>query len=173
MALGALGTVYDVAILRLYPVLADTGLVATINWMSVDRQLGARNYSAREAYEWIARSTPPRAVVQFDPHVELQDTSALLYARRQIAAADTGCLTVFGGDPSQCPALVAEMASLFPAKGEPAAAASESACRSLPVDILVAKDTDAAWADRHGWVWTEKPVFANRYFRVFKCPRAD
>ena len=173
LVLGALGTAYDVAILRFYPVLADAGLVANIGWMALDRQLGARNYSAREAYEWIAQSTPPHTVVQFDPHVEVQDTSALLYARRQIAAADLSCLAVFGGDQSQCPALIEKLAYLYPAKGEPAATSIETACRSLPVDILVAKDTDAAWADAHGWVWNEKPVFANRYFRVFRCRGAD
>ena len=169
LALGALGTLYDIAILRLYPVLADTGLVAKIGWMAPDRQLGARNYAAREAYEWIARSTPPRAVIQFDPHVDYQDTSALLYSRRQIAAADLGCLAVFGGDKSLCPALVASLAQLYPAKDEPAAANKELPCQSLPIDILVAKDTDPAWADPHGWVWMDKPVFANRYFRVFRC----
>jgi hypothetical protein len=172
LVLGASGTLYDIAILRLYPVLADHGVVAEIGWMAPDRQLGARNDSAREAYEWIAQSTPSRAIVQFDPHVEIQDTSALLYARRQIAAADLRCLAVFGGDASLCPPLVAELLRLYPGKGAPAAAGKETACRSLPVDILVAKDTDSAWADRNGWVWTGKPLFANRYFRVFKCRSA-
>ena len=173
LVLGALGTLYDVAILRLYPVLADTGLVANLNWMALDRQLGTRNYSAREAYEWIAQSTPPDAVIQFDPHVEIQDTSALLYARRQIAAADLSCAAVFGGDQSLCPALIADLAHLYHAKGEPVSASKKTACQDLPVDILVAKDTDTAWADAHGWVWTERPVFANRYFRVFRCRGAQ
>lgn len=169
LVLGALGAGYDVTMMRIYPLLADGGVVAKVGWMSPDRQLGLRNYAAREAYEWIARSTPTDAVIQFDPHVSVQDTSAFLYADRQIAAGDSKCLAVFGGDASLCPALMAKLALLYPAKGERASAGIDGACRSLPVDILVAKDTDAAWSDPHGWVWTEKPIFANRYFRAFRC----
>jgi hypothetical protein len=169
LVLGAAGTVYDLGILRLYPILADAGLVAKVGWMAPDRQLGARNYSARQAYEWIAHATPPGAVIQFDPHVSLQDTSAMLYASRQIAAADPSCFAVFGGDPSLCPPLVARLAPLYPAAGEPAAAGMDAACQSLPVDILIAKDTDAVWADPHSWVWTGRPIFANRFYRAFRC----
>jgi hypothetical protein len=43
------------------------------------------------------------------------------------------------------------------------------ACESIPADILVAKDTDAVWKDRRSWVWTEKPVYANSYIRLFAC----
>jgi hypothetical protein len=37
------------------------------------------------------------------------------------------------------------------------------------VDVLVAKDTDSAWSDRDGWVWREKPMYANSYVRLFGC----
>jgi CRISPR/Cas system-associated exonuclease Cas4 (RecB family) len=30
-------------------------------------------------------------------------------------------------------------------------------------------DTDPAWSDRRSWVWTQPPVFANRYVRLFRC----
>ena len=93
----------------------------------------------------------------------------MLYSRRPIVAADFSCLAVFGGDPSLCASLIAQLAPLYPAKGQPAAASIKTACQNLPVDILVAKDLDAAWADPHGWVWNEKPAFANPYFRVFRC----
>jgi hypothetical protein len=43
LVLGAAGTFYDACILRLYPVLADAGVVRKIAWMASDRQLGARN----------------------------------------------------------------------------------------------------------------------------------
>jgi hypothetical protein len=169
LVLGAVGTAYDVAILRVYPVLADLGVVANSRWMAPDRHLGERNYAAREAYEWIAKSTPSDAVVQFDPHVALQDTSALLYADRQIAAADLECLSVFGGDPSLCPALIAKLAHLYPDQGQPAVTRVGDACQNLPVDILVAKETDTVWADPQSWVWKESPMFANPKFRVFRC----
>ncbi|HEY1182811.1 MAG TPA: hypothetical protein VGE89_01425 [Bryobacteraceae bacterium] len=169
LALGVLGTAYDVAILRVHPILEVTGVLGNVNWIAPDRHMGARTYSAREAYQWIAQSTAPDAHIQFDPHVWIQDTPAMLYSRRPIVAADFTCLAVFGGDPSLCPPLLAQLAPLYPDKGRPAAASIETACQNLPVDILVAKDLDAAWADPQGWVWKEKPAFSNPYYRVFRC----
>ena len=172
LILGAAGTVYDVAILRLYPLLADRGTVATVPWMAPDRQLGKRNYAAREAYEWAARSTAPAAIVQFNPHVAVQDTSAFLYSNRPMLAGADDCDTGFGGDPALCPALISQLDQIHPRAGGTAAQSIDGVCGALPIDILVAKDTDPAWADRRSWVWTEKPVFANAYVRMFRCGRA-
>jgi len=36
----------------------------------------------------------------------------------------------------------------------------------------VAKDTDPSWRDPASWVWTERPVFANAYIRLFACRTA-
>src|SRR5205823_5882636 len=41
---------------------------------------------------------------------------------------------------------------------------------ALPLDSVVVKDTDAVWAKRQSWVWLERPVYANSYVRVFRCP---
>jgi hypothetical protein len=167
--LGAAGTVYDAAMLRLYPLLADRGMVASIGWMAPGRDLGRRNYAQREAYEWLNRNSAPAARIQFNPQVAIQDTPAHLYAERQIVAADEGCLANFGGDPALCPPIQAVLARLYPKPGQPAPAAVADACGSLPADVLVAKDTDAVWRDPRSWVWQEKPVFANRYVRLFAC----
>ncbi|MCU1234717.1 MAG: hypothetical protein JWP63_2684, partial [Candidatus Solibacter sp.] len=50
-ALGFAGTVYDLAIVRLYPVLADRGVVPPLDWMSPDREFGRRTYAERAAYQ--------------------------------------------------------------------------------------------------------------------------
>jgi hypothetical protein len=42
-------------------------------------------------------------------------------------------------------------------------------CENLPIDVLVAKDTDALWSDRKSWVWREAPAFGSNYFRMFSC----
>jgi hypothetical protein len=170
--LGAAGTVYDVAMLRLYPWLADRGVVASVGWMAPDRQLGERTYAQREAYEWLGQATPPQTRIQFNPHVIIQDTPAYLYADRPMVAAYGDCrrLVIFGGEPALCPPIQAVLDRLYPEPGQPAAlAGAAEACGSLPIDILVAKDTDAAWRDPRSWVWQEKPVFANRYVRLFGC----
>jgi len=172
LIVGAAGTLYDVAILRLYPLLADHGAVATLSWMAPDRQFGKRNYAAREAYEWAAAAVPPAAIIQFNPHVDVQDTSAFLYSSRPMLAGADDCDSSFGGDPALCPAVISQLNQIYPRAGGTAAASIDRVCGSLPIDIVVAKDTDPPWADRRSWVWTEKPVFANSYVRMFRCGRA-
>src|SRR5271157_1061484 len=169
---GAAGVVYDLALLRFYPLLADGGVLSTLQWMAPDRHLGERNYAAREAYEWLAANSTPHARIQFDPHVEYQDTPAFLYGKRQIVAADETCLATFGGDAALCPPILAVLNRLYPKPGQPAPAAIADTCASLPIDFLVAKDTDAVWRDPQSWVWREKPVFANGHVRLFGCSPA-
>lgn len=168
VALGVLGTVYDVLILRFYPVMADAGLVAPAGWMSPDRQFGPRTYAAREAYTW-AQGLPPNARLQINPRVNLQDTYALLYSRRPMVAGDEACFVTFGGDPAACAGAIAILKRFYPPAGRPAPSSLADLCRDLPVDWLVAKDLDAVWDDRQSWVWQETPLFANSYFRLFAC----
>jgi hypothetical protein len=167
IALGAAGTLYDVAILRLYPVLADRGAVPMVAWMSPDRQLGKRTYAARQTYEWVDRQTPQTAVIQYNPKVAIQDTPAGLYSDRRAIAAGPDCLCTFGGDLRQCTPILATLEKLY-AK-EPGPESFQEVCRAMPIDMLVAKDTDPVWENRAGWVWEQQPVFANEYFRVFRC----
>lgn len=169
LALGILGTTYDVLMLRFFPVMADAGFVATAGWMAPDRQFGKRTYAAREAWEWADSVLPRSARIQFNPHPVLQDTYAFLYARRQVVAADGSCLSGFGGDPSLCPPILAQLERFYPPNHNPAPASLRELCSSLPIDLLAVRDTDAVWSDRQSWVWAERPIFANRYYRLFGC----
>ena len=169
VALGVLGNVYDVLMLRFFPVMADASLVATAGWMAPDHHFGERTYAAREAYQWVSRELPPQARLQYNPEVILQDTYAFLYSNRQIVVGNEGCLSGFGGDPADCPGLLAKLKPYFPKAGQPVPASMEEMCRGLPIDLVVAKDLDDVWAERQSWVWKEKPVFANDYFRLFAC----
>jgi hypothetical protein len=168
LVLGAAGTVCDVLMFRLYPVLADRGTLPELTWMSQDRKLGERNYAVREAYEWADKHMAADAIVQFNPHVAFQETTAFLYSNRQIAAADQGCLEGFGGDASLCAPVLAVADLLFPERGQPAPESS-AACAKLGADVLIAKDTDFVWLVQDSWVWREKPLYANRLVRVFGC----
>lgn len=165
LILGAAGTTYDVLILRFFPVLADQGITAKFPWMPGDPDLGKRNYAGREAFEWTTRATPAGTVIQFNPRVVFQDMPAFLYSARRFAAASQNCMSAFGGDPALCPAIITKLNLLYASSPAPLA----SVCGSLPIDILVAKDTDPAWSDRQGWVWTNQPLYANSYYRVFRC----
>jgi hypothetical protein len=169
LALGVLGNVYDLLMLRFYPAMADAAVVSTAGWIAPDRQAGRRTYAAREAYQWAARSLPAGARLQFNPHVILQATDAFLYSGRQIVAGDEGCMTGFGGNPDDCPAIMQQLKRFYPDAGQSAPPSIAGLCRSLPVDLLVVKDLDAVWNDRQSWVWKETPLFANGYFRLYGC----
>jgi hypothetical protein len=164
LILGAAGSAVDLVLVRIYPVMADAGKVPPLTWMGPDRQVGRRAYASRAAYEWVKHDLPAPAVIQANPKVAFQETFGMYYSDRRNVAADTNCYTAFGGDATNCPHVVGPIERLYAAKE-----GLREACESVPADVLVAKDTDAAWADRASWVWTEKPVYANGFVRLFSC----
>jgi hypothetical protein len=172
VVLGAAGTIYDFAINRFYPVLADNGIVPPLYWMSPDRQLGKRTYASRAAFEWARKVTPPTAAIQFNPGVRYQESTAMLYSDRRFVAADMGCGSAFGGDPHLCAAAVSHLSDFYSAQVTSNPRNLADVCRNIPADLLVAKDTDPVWSTRDSWVWVEKPIYANRYVRLFRCPQA-
>lgn len=169
IVLGAAGTAYEIALVRLYPILADRGILPPLQWMAPDRQFGKRNYAARSAYEWVRATTPETAALQYNPDVEQQETDAMLYADRRIVAAGRECDIPYGGDSRLCGPIMARLKRLYPAAGQPAGISLAEVCHDLPIDIIVAKDIDPVWRDPKSWVWTEKPAFSNAYMRLFSC----
>jgi len=169
IGLGIVGSAYDLAITRFYPFLADAGVLPPLDWMAPDRDFGKRTYAARAAYEWIRRETPETATIQYNPAVVRQDSAALAYADRGAAAADLGCNVTFGGNPQLCAPIVSRLQQVYADASRSNSASLTETCRGLPVNILVAKDTDPVWGDSHAWVWRQPALFANSYFRVFRC----
>jgi hypothetical protein len=165
IVLGAVGVAYDLAILRFYPLLSDAGTVPHLFWLSDDRRLGERTTANREAYEWLRTRTSKKAIIQQNPEV-FQDNFYGLYGQRQTMAGGKGCLTTFGGDPEDCTPLLKIVDALF-AGGT--SKTLEAACRALPVDVFIAKDTDSAWRDRASWVWNTTPAFQNGFVRIYFC----
>jgi hypothetical protein len=163
LVLGAAGVVYDLAIVRFYPMLSDAERAPKIFWLAQDEKLGRRTYANREAYEWLRASTFPRTIIQYNPIVAYHDIFYVLYADRQVVAEKAGCEWE---DPRECAPILERLAELF---SNPAAASPESVCQSLSIAILVAKDTDAVWSDRSSWVWSRSPIFANDFVRLFSC----
>ena len=130
-----------------------------------DHYLGRHGSPAsRAAYEWIHTAVPDGGEIQANPKVQFQDTFGMYYGDRHNIAAAIDCLTMFGGDASQCPKAVGPLQRVYSAKD-----GLRAACDSIPADMLVAKDTDPLWADHASWVWTEKPAYANDYVRLFSC----
>lgn len=169
LLLGVAGAAYDLTILRFFPVLSDAGVVPTIAWLATDKNLGERTYANREAYEWLRARTSAAAIIQQNPNAIYQDSFYGLYANRQTVAEDESCATVFGGDPRECVPIVSRLDALFSIPGNSSLPSFKAACDSLPIDIVVAKETDKVWADRMSWVWTRTPIFANNFVRLFPC----
>ena len=169
LILGGMGTLYDLTLTRVYPMLADSGVVPPLDWMSPDRNFGQRTFASRAAYQWAQSMTPDTAIIQSNPQVVFQDTPEMLYGGRRTVASDTQCNAAFGGDPRQCAPIVARIEEIYPAGGQAPIASLRDVCVNLPIDLVVVKDTDPVWKNRDSWVWTGRPVFANPYFRLFSC----
>jgi hypothetical protein len=178
VALGLAGTIYDQALVRFFAPLYPSKHLPKVPSLSPDNKLGERTYANREAYDWLRANSMASSRVQQNPDPVIQDTFYGLYADRNTLAEDVECATNFGGDPRACAPLQSILRPVFAAHARDTA--FESACAALPMDFVVAKDTDAVWGTEDGWVWTRAPLFANSFVRVFRCasrpsqsPRAD
>ncbi len=166
--LGFAGTVYDQALLRFYPLLSDAKVLPKVPWLAQDEQLGHRTYANREAYEWLRAHSAATVIVQQNPLPGVQDSFYELYANRRTVAEDIQCASQFGGDPKACEPLQKEIRRLFSSQSRPDEL--DAVCDMLPIDFIVAKDTDAGWRNSDSWVWRREPIFKNRFVRIFPCP---
>ena len=171
--LGLAGTAYDLVILRLYPVLADRRIVPPLGWMARDRNFGARTYAARRHTSGRHSQTVAAGRVQANPDVILQDTLGMSYSARPTAAGDLACLAGFGGDPAECAPVIARLRSVFPTAAAQAPPTLDSVCRTLPVEMVVAKDTDPVWRNRRAWVWTQPAAYETHTFGFSAAPGAQ
>lgn len=169
LILGALPAVYDVTMLRLYPLLSDDLAIPRYRWLAPDHNLGARTYALRHMYQSLNTTLPKSAIVQQNPETAPGDLFYGLYADRQAAAESSSCGAVFGGPPAACPAMLAAIDPLFSAFAHLPIAQVEATCRDLSIDAVVVKDTDSVWKDPDAWVWKAQPVMANSYARAFLC----
>ena len=169
---GAAGTLYDLAIVRLHPILADAGRIPPLDWMAPDRQIGKRTYASVPLTNGRTGShRNPRRSSSIRRSSSRMPSRCTISERRNIAG-DMTCLSIFGGDPRQCPAVISRLQQIYPEDSRQAPATLNDACAAAAADLLVAKDTDRVWTNRASWVWTETPAFANAYVRLFPCRAA-
>lgn len=165
LVIGVAGSLYEVVLLRTFPLLSDAGKVNKYAFLSLDDKLGKRTYALRQVYEELRKTLPPAAIVQHNPDVAPNDLFFGLYAGRQAVADTRGCGAVFGGDSTQCPPIFSRLQDLFSGRTPD----PDAVCRDLSIDVLVAKDTDEIWRHRDSWVWTREPLAANGRARAFRC----
>lgn len=169
LILGVTATIYDVAMLRLYPVLLDDLAMPRYHWLAPDRKLGERTFALRHTYEALDRMLPASAIVQHNPETIPGDLFYGLYANRQTIAEGESCGAVFGGPQSLCPATLSMIDPLFSLQGHLSYFQVEEVCRRYSIDAVVVKDTDGVWRDANSWIWKTQPVIANAYSRAFLC----
>ena len=159
LLLGACGSFYEVGLLRVFPVLADTGKIDMPEWMCADRNLGRRTMAMRRAYTAL-QNLPLNAVIQSNPDLPTDDYFFGLYGNRQTAAANRACDSSFGGPEELCAPLVSRISPLFrPSSTKPAGAPAN-------LTVLLFKDNDPIWADKRNWIWRVNPVFETDGVRV-------
>jgi hypothetical protein len=167
--LGVAGTLYEVTMLRFFPIISDRFAIPKYAFLAMDQNLGKRTYAVRQVYEGLKRVLPGNAVVQHNPNSIPGDLPYGLYADRQAAAETAECGVVFGGEPKLCNGTIPQLNRLFQQPGAIQANEVDSVCQRLSIDALIVKDTDSAWADKGSWVWKKAPYITNNYARAFLC----
>ncbi len=181
---GFLGTLYNVALIRLFWPLAERGLIHGPTDIMLSDDLSKRLSSIRSAWR-VSDALPLDARVQFNPTGILQPAFAY-FSNRQIVASDSGCGTSFGGSLTSCAPVSAELHFLYGTQTVPTMVKSipvyepvttvattedfARVCRDLNLSELMATSTDHAWDQPTSWVWTVTPSFTSAYVRVFRCP---
>ncbi len=169
LVIGVAGTVYQVGLLRLYPVRTESVPDPDFTYLATDGHFGRRTWYARQVYEQLRRTLPERAVMEHNPKIELGYIPYGLYADRQLAAEALDCGTVLGGEASACDAMRPLLDALF----EPRASAQQvdGVCRQYGISALIVRDTDPVWSDPRSWVWQRQPLAANAMVRALPCGR--
>ncbi len=170
LIIGVLGTTYQVAMLRLYPILQDEGKVRfdTLVWLERDHEIGQRTYALRSAYSTLRAMLPANAIVQYNPNAA-DFIPHELYSGRSAAMGLPHCGANFGGDTSRCEGRVQFVAPLFDKPSQNASAGLDTVCRQYAIDVIVVDDSDPVWKQRDSWAWNRKPLLANDHVRAFAC----
>jgi len=169
LVLGILGSVAELFILRAYAPMADADIIErSEDFMPKGPHMGARTYALRAGYEQLNQTLAPDAVVQHSP-LAPGYLPLLLYSNHQVAAQGRDCAAGFGGDPRQCEAAVVPLADLFFTPHSSVGSDVDALCNALSINVLVATDSDRAWYDVNGWVWSRKAVVANDHMRAIPC----
>jgi hypothetical protein len=164
MILGAIGTAYEVTMLRTYPILYDRRDIAGKTWLEPDGQFGKRTYAIRSVYESLDPQLAASAVLQNNPTTG-DPIPHMLYSGHDFAAGGLDCGVAFGADPLVCRDRVRRLAEMFEAQ----TVDLEGTCRDYGIDVIIAQDTDPVWRDPSSWIWRKHPVVSNHHIRAFSC----
>jgi hypothetical protein len=163
LILGLISSIVDVLLLRIWPMLVDTGIAGFPNGFSTDTQLGKRTFAAREAYEFINRSTPQDIHIQQNPN-DILNRPIGLYADRPIA---TSGHTAFGISQQEFFTHSALVAKIFVA--ETNWDEIDQSCQANFIDIITVSDEDPLWKYLPALEPERTPLYENPYYDVYAC----
>lgn len=168
IAIGGVGSVFQLYILRTYTWYGDHGLNGRVPRFPLPPHVGERTFEVRSVFHELDRKLPASAVLQHNPL--LWDLIPYhLFSKFQFAAGDEACGTAFGGDSVECNKFVATIAQVYgPAATLPQEDLNQL-CDHFHVDVLIAEESDPAWKVDDSWVWTRKPLAATPNVRALPC----
>lgn len=161
LVVGVLTSLQDVLLLRIWPMLIDTGLLSRPDQETYH---GERVYEARRVYELIDNVSPADAIIQSSPGLGV-DRPAGLYRTRNAAIASH---TLYGVAPETYGPLMKGVAKIFKTENSDWQSLDVS-CQQYSIDILIIKDSDLLWRSREALKSARQPLFAGKYFAAFYC----
>lgn len=171
LVLGVCGTVYEALAFRFAIPIVVTSQSAALDWKL--RDLSHNAYVSEVGYAQLNEVVPRDDLVQYNPaqpSIYWANADLLGVNHQTAISSDQGaCGAELGGDRSGCSLMASEIDALF--KGASADRA-QTTCSQFGIHYLVARFSDPAWSDSHGWVWMLDPVVSNPEFRTLDCATA-
>lgn len=172
VVLGVVGTLYQVTMLRIYPLLHDYGKAdSTFDWVYPDQNVGARTYALRSVYDRINEMLPANSILQYNPYA-ISSISHEIYSEHAAAVGGPDCATAFGGNSNTCGVRFKEVMPFFINPTPLQNALVDDLCRQYGISVLLVDNTDEVWGRPGTWIWTRTPLFSNDYVRAFACGAA-
>ena len=170
VVLGVIGTLYQVTMLRIYPLLHDYSKAdpTLFDWVYPDQKVGERTYALRSAYEHLNQVLPANSIVQYNPYA-ISFLSHEIYSDHEAAVGGPDCTSALGGNSNVCGKRFKEVMPLFINPTPSENARLDDLCRQYGINALLVDNTDEVWGRPGTWVWTRTPLFANDYVRTFAC----
>jgi hypothetical protein len=166
LILGALGTTYQLFMLRSYSALSDAGVLdVDPKWLGA---IGRSTYHYRTAQQALDDLLPVHAKIQANPNGHGY-IPRLLYEQRQEVVGGPGCGSAFGGDPYKCMPLWSRLNRIYNHPKLHDKDSLDTLCTDMAINYLMVNADDDVWIDGRSWVWSRKPIYKDDYLRVIPC----
>jgi hypothetical protein len=151
IAVGCAGTFYQLTMLRVHNVLADSG--------TSDHSAGSDGrltYSLRAVYRQLDRILPVTSIVQSNPDFGA-DIEWGLYSHRQTVSKGTDCSVGVGGNAKLCKAALRELRALFDDTAKIDEQTAGLIAHKFGIDAVIVNSTDSVWGNKDSWIYRKRP----------------